>query len=119
MSSVADRFTAYSLNGEDFHDWDYSTLVEQMEENGQSTYWEAEAERLTPEFFDRTIELFLEDCDEKLGDDLGLEDYVFDVSPAAMTDLKTLIFAWMRRHTSLEEYFQLDQKTIQEKTLEG
>lgn len=49
-------------------------------------------------YINEGVDRLLEDADEAIAEDLGLEDPVFVVGLAAMTELRTLLKEWTNKH---------------------
>lgn len=84
----------YETEGEALEALDNAACLEA----GQS-YWSADAVPVDPaKYLIEGIDRFLEDADESMAEDVGLEDPVFEVGAEAIAELEALLKAWADKH---------------------
>lgn len=96
----------YSLNEEDFYEWEYLMDELEQEELREGTEY-FEADKVDVEVHDyvnvRTVEYILESIDEQVYDDIG-EVYgndFYSVSAEAKQEIVDFLLKWAEKHVNL------------------
>ena len=102
----------YSVDEENYNLTEIGDVLDQLDLDGNlvvgHSYWEADAEELTPEYvITSNLESVLEQLDDRVYEDLGevYDNDFMGASADAKAELKTLLIEWTSKHVNISRYY--------------